>query len=124
MLSVRRLCEVYARHAVGVAVAGIDSRIRSAVHDTVTRHVDAGIDVVSDGEQGKISYVGYVKDRLTDFDGEPTMLSTRDMHDHPDFVARLAAQLAPTRFAHPTCTKNIWLPAWSKPPATSLSTRT
>ena len=35
--------------------------------DTVRRQVDAGIDIVSDGETSKISYSTYVKDRYTGF---------------------------------------------------------
>ena len=33
--------------------------------DTVRRQVEAGIDIVSDGETSKISYATYVKDRYT-----------------------------------------------------------
>ena len=32
--------------------------------------MDAGIDIVSDGEEGKPSYATYVKDRLTGFEGD------------------------------------------------------
>ncbi|MEO0356872.1 MAG: epoxyalkane--coenzyme M transferase, partial [Pseudomonadota bacterium] len=46
-----------------------DAEMTSACADTVRRQVDAGVDVVSDGETSKISYATYVKDRYTGFDG-------------------------------------------------------
>ena len=38
--------------------------------ETVRRQVDAGVDVLSDGEVSKPSYATYVKDRLSGFGGE------------------------------------------------------
>ncbi len=50
--------------------AAFDGRVREAVAEVVRRQVEAGVDVVSDGEQGKLSYSTYVKDRLSGFEGE------------------------------------------------------
>ena len=41
-----------------------------AVAEVVRKQVDAGVDVLNDGEQSKFSYSTYVKDRLTGFEGE------------------------------------------------------
>ena len=46
-----------------------DELVRSSVADVVKLQVEAGIDIVSDGEQGKPSFATYVKDRLSGFDG-------------------------------------------------------
>jgi 5-methyltetrahydropteroyltriglutamate--homocysteine methyltransferase len=35
-------------------------RVREAVKEVVRRQVEAGIDIVTDGEQGKPSFFGYV----------------------------------------------------------------
>jgi 5-methyltetrahydropteroyltriglutamate--homocysteine methyltransferase len=43
--------------------------VRTAVADVVAEQVRAGLDVVTDGEQGKVSFLTYVKDRLAGFDG-------------------------------------------------------
>lgn len=51
-------------------------RVRSAVDDAVRRQADVGLDVVTDGEQGKVSFLTYVNDRLGGFapgPGEPLM---------------------------------------------------
>jgi 5-methyltetrahydropteroyltriglutamate--homocysteine methyltransferase len=47
---------------------GLATRITGAVADAVRRQVDAGLDVVTDGEMSKVSFLTYVKDRLAGFD--------------------------------------------------------
>jgi 5-methyltetrahydropteroyltriglutamate--homocysteine methyltransferase len=46
----------------------LSNRVRTAVSETVRAQVDAGIDLVSDGEMSKVSYSTYVAQRLTGFD--------------------------------------------------------
>ena len=41
--------------------------VRDAVTSVVSRQLDAGVAVICDGEQGKPSYLTYVKDRLGRF---------------------------------------------------------
>ena len=43
--------------------AAFDRTMTEAAAETVRRQVEAGIDIVSDGETSKISYATYVKDR-------------------------------------------------------------
>jgi 5-methyltetrahydropteroyltriglutamate--homocysteine methyltransferase len=43
------------------------ARIKEAVHDVVRRQAEAGIDVVSDGEMSKTSFIAYSDERLTGF---------------------------------------------------------
>jgi 5-methyltetrahydropteroyltriglutamate--homocysteine methyltransferase len=45
------------------------TRVRSAVSEVVRKQAQVGIDVVADGEQGKVSFTNYVRDRLTGFEG-------------------------------------------------------
>jgi 5-methyltetrahydropteroyltriglutamate--homocysteine methyltransferase len=63
------------------------TRVCTAVKDIVDRQIDVGVDVVSDGEQGKPGFANYVKDRLTGFitrEGIPPRISS-DEADFPDF---------------------------------------
>ena len=64
--------------------------VRQAVADIVAQQVACGIDTASDGEMGKISYVNYIKHRLTGF-GAPAPLdwSPADMAAHPEYAASL-----------------------------------
>jgi 5-methyltetrahydropteroyltriglutamate--homocysteine methyltransferase len=48
--------------------AALDTRITDAVAEMVAAQVDCGIDVVTDGEMSKVSFLTYVKDRLAGFD--------------------------------------------------------
>ena len=47
------------------------ARVRSAVANIVRQQVDNGIDVVTDGEQGKPGFFAYVRERLAGFEAKP-----------------------------------------------------
>jgi 5-methyltetrahydropteroyltriglutamate--homocysteine methyltransferase len=49
---------------------GFADQVRQAVRDVVERQVAAGVDVINDGEAGKVGYSTYVTGRLTGFGGE------------------------------------------------------
>ncbi len=71
--------------------AALDQRVRKAVGEIVRKQVQAGVDVVNDGEMGKIGYSTYVKDRLSGFGDETTRrasLSAADMAEYPEFTQR------------------------------------
>ena len=59
--------------------AEFDAAMTTAVSETVKKQVDAGIDIVSDGETSKISYATYVKDRYTGFDGDSPRNAPADL---------------------------------------------
>ena len=48
--------------------------LRQATADVVKRQVEAGIDIVNDGEYGKASWANYVLDRMTGFEPRPDTL--------------------------------------------------
>jgi 5-methyltetrahydropteroyltriglutamate--homocysteine methyltransferase len=70
----------------GKPTPAMDERVSGAVMDAVQRQVEAGVDVVNDGEMGKIGYSTYVKDRLTGFEmvAEPTRRPPIDLTEFPD----------------------------------------
>jgi len=45
--------------------------VREAVADVVRQQIEAGIDIVSDGEQGKASFFGYIVERFSGFERKP-----------------------------------------------------
>jgi len=47
------------------------SLVREAVTDVVRKQVEAGIDIVTDGEQGKSSFYGYIVERFSGFERKP-----------------------------------------------------
>lgn len=82
---------LYARER-GEAVdeSAFEESVRSAVAGIVRKQIEAGIDVVNDGEQSKVSYATYVKDRLTGFGGEGTAIVAADVTDFPEYASRSA----------------------------------
>ena len=50
--------------------AQFDQQVTEAVADRVRKQVENGIDIVTDGEMSKVSFLGYVKDRLGGFELE------------------------------------------------------
>jgi len=51
--------------------AAYDQRVKSAVAECVRKQVQTGIDIVSDGEQGKPGFFSYVRERLEGFEARP-----------------------------------------------------
>jgi len=49
----------------GADPAAFEQRVRAAVNGVVAKQVELGIDVVNDGEQGKPSFITYIRERLS-----------------------------------------------------------
>jgi 5-methyltetrahydropteroyltriglutamate--homocysteine methyltransferase len=67
-------------------------RVRSAVAECVRKQVDTGIDIVTDGEQSKVSFASYVAERLHGFNRElrsrrPPRLDTPEGQLFPEYYA-------------------------------------
>src|SRR5256885_736832 len=80
--------------------AAFDARVRRAVGDIVRQQVDAGVDVVNDGEQGKVGYSTYVRHRLTGFGGQAAVPTRADWADFPEAAAKSERRSAIMR---PSC---------------------
>jgi 5-methyltetrahydropteroyltriglutamate--homocysteine methyltransferase len=80
------------RREEGEDVPELDAAVRAAVAEAVARQVALGIDIVGDGELGKVSYATYVARRMSGFEIDETERTTRrdfaDVEDHPDFAER------------------------------------
>jgi 5-methyltetrahydropteroyltriglutamate--homocysteine methyltransferase len=80
--------------------------ISAAVLDVVRRQAAAGLDIVTDGEQGKVSFLTYVKERLAGFDqveGETLLPPSwqREIDDFPEYyhsyMSKYSSAVAPMR---------------------------
>ena len=87
--------------------AAFDACMTSAVSKTVRRQVEAGVDIVSDGETSKISYATYVKDRYTGFDGDSPRNAPADLKQFPTFLQRLADDGGTPTYARPMCVGEV-----------------
>ena len=84
-----------------------DQCMRDACAETVRKQVDAGVDIVSDGETSKISYATYVKDRYTGFSGDSERNAPGDLKQFPGFLKRLADDGGTPQYARPKCTSEV-----------------
>ena len=87
--------------------AEFDAAMTEAVDETVRRQVEAGVDIVSDGETSKISYATYVKDRYTGFSGDSERNAPADLKMFPSFLERLADSGGTPQYARPQCTGDV-----------------
>ena len=78
-----------------------------AVQEVVRRQVDAGVDVVSDGETSKISYATYIRDRLTGFAGDSPREPGQDLVEFPRILEKLARLGSTASYARPRCVGEI-----------------
>ena len=67
----------------------VATRLAADVADIVRRQVEIGLDAVSDGELGKVSYSSYVTERLSGFGGESRGRAAWDLRDYPDYTQKL-----------------------------------
>ena len=81
-----------------------DRVIGEAVRDRVAHQVEAGIDLVSDGEMGKIGYATYIRHRLSGFEiGDVPRATPADLDAYPRFRNRLASGPAGYTYQRPIC---------------------
>ncbi|PLK22473.1 epoxyalkane--coenzyme M transferase [Porphyrobacter sp. TH134] len=83
--------------------ARFDAVIDAAVDEVVRLQVEAGIDLVSDGEMSKISYATYIKDRITGFDGDSPRTPPADLEMFPSFLERQAKGGGTPTYRRPKC---------------------
>ncbi len=72
-------------------------QLAEAVRSVVKSQIDAGVDVVNDGEASKVGYSTYVTERLTGFGGEGEPLRPKDYDDFPAWGERVLSERARTR---------------------------
>ena len=87
--------------------AAFDACMERAVADAVRQQVDAGIDIVSDGEMSKIGYATYIRDRLDGFSGDSPRRVPADLALYPEYLKRIAAHGGTARVRRALCTGEI-----------------
>jgi 5-methyltetrahydropteroyltriglutamate--homocysteine methyltransferase len=83
--------------------AAYATRLRGAVAGIVRKQVDAGLDVINDGELSKPSFITYINERLEGFEpdakakNQSPWVGSREVKDFPDFYR---PQLSNVHVAH------------------------
>ena len=87
--------------------SAFDACMADAVSETVRRQVEAGIDIVSDGETSKISYATYVSERYTGFAGDSPRQAPADLKMFPGYLDRIARSGGTPKYARPECVGEV-----------------
>ncbi len=88
--------------------AAYQAKIKQSVADIVRKQAGLGIDVVSDGEMSKPSFITYINDRLSGFEldtadrNQSPWVGSREVKEFPDFYAPQLANVH-TRHVHFIC---------------------
>jgi 5-methyltetrahydropteroyltriglutamate--homocysteine methyltransferase len=98
---------LFAQEGNGPMPPNAERVITDAVADIVRKQVEVGVDVVSDGEMGKISYATYIKDRLSGFDGDTPREPGQDLVEHPRLLEKLAKLGSTAKYRRPKCVAEI-----------------
>jgi 5-methyltetrahydropteroyltriglutamate--homocysteine methyltransferase len=77
-------------------------RVRKAVQDSVREQVDVGLDIVSDGEMGKPSFITYAAQRLSGLEKREGVrpspfANTRETADFPEYYQSAVAEQVSSR---------------------------
>jgi 5-methyltetrahydropteroyltriglutamate--homocysteine methyltransferase len=79
--------------------AAYEQALKQAVSDVVSRQVDAGVDVINDGEMGKTNWIIYLYERVTglearsvDLESTSILPPSRDRQAFPGFYAQHDAE--------------------------------
>ncbi len=99
---------MYAKEeGVPVDPAALEARTALAVEEVVRKQVDAGVDIVNDGEMSKPSYATYIKDRLSGFGGSGNTFVYQDLVDFPNLARRVFGDPGRSRRKTPACNAPI-----------------
>ncbi len=97
-------------------VADFDAKVSSAVNHAVAKQIECGVDIVSDGEIGKIGYSTYMIERLSGFGGHVDRKPAKDLAEHPELTKKLSAMMGSQDFVRASCIDKVELvtldPLW------------
>jgi 5-methyltetrahydropteroyltriglutamate--homocysteine methyltransferase len=96
--------------------AEFDAKVSAAVDHAVAKQIECGVDVVSDGEIGKIGYSTYMIERLSGFGGHVDRKPAKDLAEHPELSKKLSAIMGSQDFVRASCIAKVELvnldPLW------------
>ena len=77
--------------------AAFAARVKDAVAEIVGRQAEAGVDIVADGEMGRVGFIPYVNERLTGIEPSPGEIASywnesREYKAFPEFYAWAQSQ--------------------------------
>ena len=83
--------------------AEFDRAVSDAVNRSVAFQRDCGVDIVSDGEMGKVGYSTYMIERLSGFGGHIDRKPAADLAEVPGLAKKLSAIMGSQEFVRASC---------------------
>jgi 5-methyltetrahydropteroyltriglutamate--homocysteine methyltransferase len=90
-------------HGQAYDAVEFDQRVQEAIDDAIDRQEQAGVSIVSDGEQGKVGYSTYVTERLSGFGGDVARKPALDLAQLPELRRKLAVITGEQEFVRAAC---------------------
>jgi len=83
--------------------AQFEATLDEAIGEAVRHQIEAGVDVISDGELSKVGYATYIIDRLEGFGGHTDRKPALDLAPLPDLRRKLGAVMGTQEFRRASC---------------------
>lgn len=83
--------------------AEFDRTVSDAVNRSVAFQRECGVDIVSDGEMGKVGYSTYMIERLSGFGGHSDRKPAADLAEVPNLAKKLSAIMGSQEFVRASC---------------------
>ncbi|MBL8549853.1 MAG: cobalamin-independent methionine synthase II family protein [Hyphomonadaceae bacterium] len=90
-------------HGEAVDAAEFEALLQGEIAAAVGKQIAAGVDIVSDGELGKVGYATYITERLSGFGGHVERKPARDLADLPELRKKLAHIMGAQEFTRAAC---------------------
>lgn len=90
-------------------VAEFDRLVSAATDHAVAKQVECGVDIVSDGEMGKVGCSTYMIERLSGFGGHVDRKPAADLAAHPGLGKKLSAIMGNQEFVRASCVGKVEL---------------
>ena len=87
--------------------ATFKKRVHEDVREVVAKQIEAGIDIVSDGEMSKIGYATYIKDRCEGFSGDSARRPPADLAAYPAYMQKSSEMGQAPKIMRPVCSGEI-----------------
>ena len=72
--------------------AALEAAVEEATREVIAKQIEAGLDVINNGEMGRESFFTYVRHRMSGFGGESARGMLGDVLRYPSFLDRFMAQ--------------------------------
>jgi 5-methyltetrahydropteroyltriglutamate--homocysteine methyltransferase len=83
--------------------AALAAAVAAGVAEAVAKQIEAGVDIVSDGETSKVGYATYIKERLSGFAGHHPRPPHLDLAPYPELREALGRMLGKQSFKRAAC---------------------